>query len=446
MLRLTTDGGDFEATNDNADPNVLNMAGFNTTTSKLAQHFAYWRALKAEADLRGETVRFIGSIWTPPAWMKTNNSTINGGTLRTTMYAEYAEYLIAFITAVKQNCNIDLYAVSPQNEPAFVETYESCVYTAAEYRDMIKAVGPIVHAAFPDVKFFGAEDMLARWTTAGAFPGPLMADADSRAQVHALAVHGYSDGVHPTPTSQAATLWNQASRNCTSVGKPVWMTETSGFGSDWAGTLQLGEAIFAALKYGKASAWVWWTIAQEASDREGYRLMVNNVPNAKYYVSKQYYRYIRPGAEGIGCTSDDAEVLGCAFRHSANHTLTLVLLNTSTSAKTITLTGNGLPQFAAYRSSATQNCVDAGTVSGSTSLPGQSITTLYGTGYSPVVGVRPAAAQGAAIGFGAARHGTMFLLDGRAAAAGAVAASGIVLEQVTGARLTVRAAGAASRP
>jgi O-glycosyl hydrolase len=414
MVRIRADGNDFEPSNDNSDPNVLNMSGFNTTTSKFAQHFAYFRALKARADAEGEPLAFIGSFWTPPKWMKTNNSLINGGHLKTSAYAEYGEYLIAFLTAMKQECGIDVYAVSPQNEPAFEEPYESCVYTPTEMRDLVKVIGPMIHAKFPDVKLFAAEDMLHNWSK-NPFAGTLMADPQSRAQVHALAVHGYHDGVVPTPTSQAALLWGTAAHNCAGVGKPLWMTETSGYASSWSGAFDLGEAIYASLKYGKLAAWVWWTIAQTASDRENYRLTLNGVPNKKYYVSKQYYRYVRPGAVMIGCESDDANVLACAFRHAADRTLTVVLLNTSTGSKSVSLSGEGLPACTAYRSSSSQNCANVGSVSGSVILPASSITTLYGEGYSSSAGSTRTGVRAARTAAASASPVLLYRLDGRLA-------------------------------
>lgn len=38
----------------------------------------YLRALKAHADSMGEPLKFIGSVWTPPASMKDNNNTTGG--------------------------------------------------------------------------------------------------------------------------------------------------------------------------------------------------------------------------------------------------------------------------------------------------------------------------------------------------------------------------------
>jgi glucuronoarabinoxylan endo-1,4-beta-xylanase len=130
MLR-TTVSASFEFTNDNSDPNVFSRATCNISghvsgeaEGPLGDHFPYYRAMKAALEARGEQLKLIASIWTPPAWMKTNNDIRNGGNLRTNMYDEFAERCVEYVKVIKDSTGIDLYGLSLQNEPAFVESYE----------------------------------------------------------------------------------------------------------------------------------------------------------------------------------------------------------------------------------------------------------------------------------------------------------------------------------
>jgi len=62
--------------------------------------------------------------------------------------------------------------------------------------------------------------------------------------------------------------------------------------------------------------------------------------------------------------------------------MTLVVINTGKEAKDIKLAGANLPEkFTLYRTSATEDCTDLGAVpsSGTVSLPGRTVTTLYGS-------------------------------------------------------------------
>jgi len=164
------------------------------------------------------------------------------------------------------------------------------------------------------------------------------------------------------------------------------MTETSGYTESWADSIRLGQDIYLALKYGHASAWVWWQISENdgtGNPPSEYSLMNLGVPGKKYYVSKQYYRYVRPGAVRVESSTNNSDVLVTAFHHKTNRTVAIVLINTGASEKLVTLniTGGDIPQeFNVYRTSATENCINAGTVpsDGQVVLAASSITTLYG--------------------------------------------------------------------
>ena len=48
------------------------------------------------------------------------------------------------------------------------------------------------------------------------------------------------------------------------------------------------------------------------------------VKGKKYYVSKQFYRYIRPGAVRVGATSTNSNVFVSAYEHAGAGTHTIV--------------------------------------------------------------------------------------------------------------------------
>lgn len=341
----------------------------------------YLKALKAKAESSGEPLKFIATFWTPPGQMKDNKSTKKGGHLQPDYYDDLGEYAVAAIQDYK-DIGIDLYAISLQNEPAFKEPYNSCVYTREEYRDMIKIAGPIIKKAFPNTKIFGAEHMLwaLEWPDI-SFEGALIEDKLAAEQIDIWACHGYgNDGKTPSPDSKESHQWAAACKNLSSTGKPLWMTETSGYKEDWSNAVQLAQSIYASLKFGKISAWVWWQISERGLGR--YVLMDLGKPGKRYYVSKNYYRYIRPGAEMVDVKVDDEGILVTAFTHAAQKTMTLVAINTNKEPKNITLSGAGLPaKFTLYRTSDSENCADLGAVPSSEtiSLPPRTVTTLYGS-------------------------------------------------------------------
>ncbi|MBD3242402.1 MAG: hypothetical protein GF331_17560 [Chitinivibrionales bacterium] len=410
---------DFEPSNENGDPNNLDMSKFSYTGIFGNRQKGYIVSMKNKAASLGEPLRWITSYWTPPKWMKTNNSEINGGHLLPSARAELAELAVATVRAYKEQCGVDLYALSIQNEPAFEEPYNSCVYTAEEYRDAIKVIGPKLHGVYPDVKLFGAEDMLHNWTRT-PYAGMCQQDPVSRDHLNVFAVHGYSDGVHPTPASEAVSMWTRAGANCTAAGKPLWMTETSGYTESWDDCLHLAEMIYAALKYGKLAAWVWWQLGGGCD----YNALVTT--DGEYcrrgYIHKHFARYIRPGAVMIDAISSEELVFSVAFHHPQQHTLALVLLNAGNAQQTVSLAGAGLPSLTVYRSTSSESCQERGTLApGATlTMPAQSLVTLYGSGYQPTAAVRRASVRAAMRGTGAGAA-SVYNLRGRKTATDAVA-------------------------
>ena len=364
------------------------------------------RGLKAKADQYGVDLKFIFTVWSPPSSMKVkveNNTrligtphpfgTKQGGALDPTKYTEFADWLEDGIR-LYQSEGIDLYAFSPQNEPFFVQSFNSCWYKQEWYPEMLIGAIPRVKAAFPNVKVFGSEGMLEMEAADNNWPWfyhkQILDSPQARSNVDILAVHGYSDGVAPTSGSVLGHLWNNHKTHFgDAMGKPQWMTETSGYQDSWTGSpgaFSLALDIMSGLNNGNMAGWVFWQGSENPGSTSGigdFVLMNGLVKGKKYYASKQFYRYIRPGAVRVGATSTNANVSVSAFQHTAQGTNTIVLANTAASAQTVTVGGAGLPQsFAIFRTSATDNCVDAGiyTTGTSLTLPARSIVTLQAGG------------------------------------------------------------------
>ncbi|WP_423146157.1 glycoside hydrolase family 30 beta sandwich domain-containing protein [Rubrolithibacter danxiaensis] len=325
-------------------------------------------------------LKVIFTIWSPPAELKcavdTNTNepisgtphpygTIKGGTLDPAKYTQFANWLADGIQLYK-NSGVDVYAISPQNEPLFVEPYNSCVYKPQKwYSQMLKNVVPVVKARFPNVKIFGSENMLEMegGTDRQWFYGAdIMKDPEALSMLDIWALHGYLEGIKPTESSKVAGLWQTVrTEYAEPSNKPVWMTETSGYGNNWTkigdkpGALDLGMDILAALYYGKISGWVWW---QGSGGDEDYSLMNGMQAGKKYYTSKHFYRFIRPGSRMIKLTFNNADkVSGVAFENENMGSFTVVLINPTNKKVKVNLTGADIPEeFDFYYTTASDNC------------------------------------------------------------------------------------------
>jgi O-glycosyl hydrolase len=101
----------------------------------------------------------------------------------------------------------------------------------------------------------------------------------------------------------------------------------------------------------------------------------------RYYVSKNFYRYVRPGDIRIeALAAGESNIYPLAFKNDTAHTNTIVLINDNAESKAVNLTGSSLPSgFSIFTTSATDDCKDYGTVntSGGFLLPPNSVSTLY---------------------------------------------------------------------
>ena len=91
-------------------------------------------------------IKILGSPWSPPKWMKTNDDT-RGGRLKPEYYAAYAKYFVKYIQQMKAE-GITIDAITVQNEPLHPGNNPSLLLTAPEEKDFVKNnLGPVFKAA-----------------------------------------------------------------------------------------------------------------------------------------------------------------------------------------------------------------------------------------------------------------------------------------------------------
>ncbi len=136
-LRLTIGASDFSLSDFTYDDLPSGQTDFTL------QHFSLSRDTEDVLPVLKDILQFVpaitllGSPWSPPAWMKTNNS-MEGGKLKTACYDVYADYFVKYIQMMN-NHGITIKAVTPQNEPLYsTATYPCMSMQATEEADFIK--------------------------------------------------------------------------------------------------------------------------------------------------------------------------------------------------------------------------------------------------------------------------------------------------------------------
>jgi len=330
-------------------------------------------ALRDRAAASGVPLKTILSVWSAPASMKCASTgdtihegkpnpggTKDGGAVCPSQRQRFAEWLIDGLQLYALS-GVKVYGLSFQNEPLFRQSYNSGRYPRAAYADTLAAIGPAIHARFPGVKLFGPESLLD--TEAGKngtefdpywYTAHVLRHAQALRQLGAFAVHAYTPSMLPTAASKAARFWTNFHAAVAPSGLPTWMTETSGYvdaweggknpkGEDRPGAFDLAQALFAALYYGKVSAWLWWQ-GSESDGMSESSLMQGTVVGKRYHASKHFYRFIRPGARMLRSTSDDPKLLAVAFAHEQLGNFVSVLINGAHTEKRVKLVADGLPE------------------------------------------------------------------------------------------------------
>ena len=368
-------------------------------------------ALVNKAKELGEPLKIILSIWSPPGewkvdcsdiWQrhdtgdlsrtKPHPSTKKGGTLNPKHYTDYGNWLVSTLD-MYHDAGIPVYALSMQNEAMFPEPYNSCAYTHDWYKELLINVVPIIRKKYPDVLIFGSENMLSFEAELVhrnfRFHEAIVNDKQALENIDVFAVHGYTDGIRAEAVKNHRRMWElNWQRYGETSGKKQWMTETSGFYENWVtipdkpGSLDLAVAIHSALAYGNVSAWVWWQGGEASSPKlSQYILTASGKPGKRYYASKHFYRYIRPGAKRVDVTTENGSLLVSAYVHEENRQHTVVLVNTSEEAMTINLDASGFPEKYQYfitTESDEDNCRPVGTVeSTDINIPALSVVTLF---------------------------------------------------------------------
>ena len=106
-----------------------------------------------KAQLKNKDIKFLSSPWSPPAFMKTNNDMNHGGKLKEEYKEMWASMMVRYIREYEKE-GITIERVTVQNEPAAVQTWDSCIYSGAEEAEFaVKYLRPALDkAGYPHIK------------------------------------------------------------------------------------------------------------------------------------------------------------------------------------------------------------------------------------------------------------------------------------------------------
>lgn len=135
-------------------------------------------------------IKILGSPWSAPAWMKTNNDS-RGGSLKPQYYGVYANYFVKYIQAMQAE-GIRIDAITPQNEPLNPSNNPAMTMSATEQADFIKNyLGPAFKAANITTKIIVYDHNC----DVPSYPLTILGDPDANKYVDGSAFHLYAGNI-----------------------------------------------------------------------------------------------------------------------------------------------------------------------------------------------------------------------------------------------------------
>ncbi len=276
-----------------------------------------------------QPISLLASPWSPPAFMKDNNSMIFGGKLLPEYMDAWAKYYVKFIEEYRKQ-GLTMWGITVQNEPAAVQRWDSCIYTGEEERDFVKNhLGPVMqNSSAKDVKILiwdHNRDIMVERAQA------VLEDKEAAKYVWGTAFHWYV----------SEEFENVGKVHDLFPDKGLLFTEGCQEGGVHWNSWDTGER-YARNMIGDfnnyCQGYIDWNLFL---DNTGGPNHVNNlcdspiiidifpenlVHQSSYYYIGHFSKYIKPGALRIGLETTNKELKATAFKNT-DGSIALVVLN-----------------------------------------------------------------------------------------------------------------------
>ncbi|MBC7508777.1 MAG: T9SS type A sorting domain-containing protein [Ferruginibacter sp.] len=349
------------------------------------------------------------------------------GVENTSALTQFARSTAAYVKGIQDRAGVKFYAISIQNELNFEVFYNSCTYPlSSQYITALKVIRKEFdkYEDLKNIRLIGPEDLMggayAMWQYGGGdgvvhknlqYLTEIAKDPVAQAAIDFYCIHGYasdgvsSNGADPVSWDWWANGWKESIapgipaniKGFRNYNKKSWMTETSGEKKEWIfpvtgfpndGAFSIALKIQQALTTGFQSGWVYWQFGDGGDVNES-SLTGGNVTDKspKYVAFKHFSKYIRPNSIRLNSTLINGDNISTsAYIHDVNKTLTIVIVNSNSVEKTVTVNiptlSFNLSSLESYTSGNNNywqsKPLTVANQKVSTTIPGYGVSTLYG--------------------------------------------------------------------
>lgn len=294
--------------------------------------------IKRAASIIDNDLVFYASPWSPPAFMKTNNHMLRGGSLLLEYRQTWADYFVKFIQAYEAE-GIPVWGVTIQNEPMATQRWESCIYSAEEERDFLKNnLGPAFdRAGFSDkniVVWDHNRDLISHRANT------IFEDPEAAKYAWGIGFHWYE-----TWTGGDAKYDNLKNINESFPTKNLLFTEgcQEGFDAEhyerWSNAERYGNSMINDFNSGTVG-WTDWNILLNENGGPNHvqnfcfaPIHANTQTNELIYTPTYYYighfsKFIEPNAKRVSTTVSRSTLESTSFRNPDGSIVTVLMNKT----------------------------------------------------------------------------------------------------------------------
>jgi O-glycosyl hydrolase len=298
-----------------------------------------WLAQTIKAKFRVTDI--FADAWSPPAFMKTNDSVAHGGALCGVPGAAcasgdwrqaYANYLRQYATDYSA-AGVPLSYIGPLNEPGWITDYDSTSMTPAQAANFLQYLGPTMKASHLPTRVECCAAI--GWSSAQQYAAAIAADPKAAADTTLLTSHGYAGAPATRPADWKKPSW-ETEWSTFEAWDPAWDDGSDASGFTWA------QHIYTGLTGANLSAFLYWWGTANGDNESLIRLHGTSVTaSSRLWAFAGYSRFVRPGAVRLKATAANKNLQVTAFRNS-NGSVAIVVLNTAKSAQAASFSVSGI--------------------------------------------------------------------------------------------------------
>jgi glucosylceramidase len=267
------------------------------------------------------TIKILGSPWSPPTWMKTNDSS-KGGSLKPQFYDAYAKYFVKYVQGMKAE-GIAIDAITVQNEPLHPGNNPSLLMLAPDQAVFIKNhLGPAFNNANISTKIILYDHNADR----PDYPISILNDPEAKKYIDGSAFHLYGGNIealsqvhdaHPDKNLYFTEQWIGAPGNF--AGDLAWHVKTLIIGAprNWARNVLEWNLAADANQNPHTPGGCTQCLGAITIDKS------NVIRNPAYYIVAHSSKFVRPGSIRVA-SNIPAGLPNVVFKNPAGNMVAIV--------------------------------------------------------------------------------------------------------------------------